>query len=48
MQGAMVDRFGVSMSYLLPLLCFVVIGLFGLNSRRHESKFHAGKAMVDL
>lgn len=47
-QGAMVDRWGVSYSYLLPLLCFVVIGLFGLTSRKHEEKFHSGAALVDL
>jgi FHS family L-fucose permease-like MFS transporter len=36
LQGAMVDRCGVSVSYLLPLLCFVVIGLFSITSRKHE------------
>ncbi len=36
MQGAMVDQWGVSYSYLLPLLCFIVIGCFGLTSRRQE------------
>ncbi len=48
MQGAMVDKWGTSYSYLLPLLCFVVIGLYGLTSRKHEEKFHSGPAMVDL
>ncbi len=35
-QGAMVDRWGVSLSYLLPMACFVVIGLYALVGRRHE------------
>ena len=48
MQGAMVDQWGVSYSYVLPLLCFVVIGVFGLTSRRREAAFHSGTAMVDL
>ena len=48
MQGKMVDEWGVSYSYLLPLLCFIVIGLYGLTSRKHEEKFHSGQALVDL
>ena len=38
MQGWMVDKWGVSNSYLLPLLCFVVIGLYGITSRKVEQK----------
>jgi FHS family L-fucose permease-like MFS transporter len=48
MQGAMVDEWGVSYSYLLPLLCFVVIGIYGFTSRSREQAFHAGKSLVDL
>lgn len=47
MQGAMVDKFGVSYSYLLPLLCFVVIGLYGFVGRTREKGFHE-TVMVDL
>lgn len=36
MQGAMVDAFGSSISYALPLACFVVIGLYALTGRKHE------------
>ena len=35
-QGWLVDRGGVSISYLLPLLCFVVIGCYAVQGRRHE------------
>ncbi|MCP4537000.1 MAG: L-fucose:H+ symporter permease [Chloroflexi bacterium] len=38
MQGAMVDRWGVSQSYWLPLLCFVVIGLYAMSSRKVEKE----------
>lgn len=36
MQGWMVDQWGVSYSYVLPLLCFVVIGTYAVVGRRHE------------
>jgi FHS family L-fucose permease-like MFS transporter len=39
MQGAMVDKWGVSHSYWLPLVCFVVIGLYALSSRKFEETF---------
>jgi FHS family L-fucose permease-like MFS transporter len=39
MQGAMVDRWDVSISYLLPLLCFIVIGMYGLVGRQREQFF---------
>jgi len=48
LQGAMVDAYGVSYSYLLPLTCFVVIGLFGLSSRPREKAFHADTMLVEL
>lgn len=35
-QGWMEDQWGVSISYLLPLVCFVVIGLYALTGRKHE------------
>jgi MFS transporter, FHS family, L-fucose permease len=44
MQGAIVDEWGVSLSYALPLLCFVVIGLYGLTSREHEERIHSEEA----
>lgn len=44
MQGKMVDLYGVSFSYLLPFLCFVVIGLYGLFARQREQAVHAGTA----
>ncbi len=48
LQGAMVDRWGVSYSYLLPLLCFIVIGTYGLASRKHEERLHSDSMMVEL
>jgi FHS family L-fucose permease-like MFS transporter len=33
-QGALLDAFGVSLSYLLPLGCFAVIFLFAMTARR--------------
>jgi FHS family L-fucose permease-like MFS transporter len=47
MQGAMVDSMGVSASYLLPLLCFVVIGVFAWTNRKHEELF-SEKTQLDL
>jgi FHS family L-fucose permease-like MFS transporter len=35
-QGWMVDQWGVSYSYLLPLVCFGIIGLYALKGRQHE------------
>lgn len=34
-QGALLDAFGVSFSYLLPLACFAVILAFALRARQH-------------
>jgi MFS transporter, FHS family, L-fucose permease len=48
MQGAMEDWWGVSLSYLLPLACFVVIGLYALSARNREEAFHEGSAGVEL
>jgi FHS family L-fucose permease-like MFS transporter len=33
-QGALLDAFGVSLSYLLPLGCFAVIFFFAMTARR--------------
>jgi FHS family L-fucose permease-like MFS transporter len=33
-QGALLDAFGVTLSYLLPLGCFAVIFFFAMTSRR--------------
>jgi len=41
MQGAMVDKWGINTSYWLPLICFVVIGLYGLTSRKGEKEVSA-------
>ncbi len=41
MQGAMVDKWGINASYWLPLICFVVIGLYGLTSRKGEKEVSA-------
>ena len=35
-QGWLVDQWNVSYSYLLPLACFVVIGIYALYGRRFE------------
>ena len=37
-QGALVDALGVSYSYLLPLICFIIIGVFAITSRKHENQ----------
>jgi FHS family L-fucose permease-like MFS transporter len=37
LQGWMIDRWDVSLSYLLPFACFVVIGLYALFARTCES-----------
>ncbi len=36
MQGLMVDNWGINASYWLPLICFVVIGLYAISSRNQE------------
>ena len=36
MQGLMVDNWGINASYWLPLVCFVVIGLYAINRRNQE------------
>lgn len=36
LQGALVDAFDSSISYALPLVCFIVIGLYGFTGRKHE------------
>lgn len=36
LQGLMIDSVGVSLSYLLPLLCFIIIGAYTFVSRRVE------------
>jgi FHS family L-fucose permease-like MFS transporter len=46
MQGKMVDLWGVSISYLLPLACFIVIGTYGLVSRNRERSVHLGKPPI--
>ena len=35
-QGALLDAFGVSLSFLLPLACFALILLFAVAGRRRE------------
>lgn len=41
-QGFLVDAWGASLSYLIPLVCFVVIAFFAAASRRVEDE-HQGK-----
>lgn len=38
LQGLMEDTWGVSLSYWLPLVCFVVIGLYAISSRQVEER----------
>jgi FHS family L-fucose permease-like MFS transporter len=35
-QGWLLDRHGVSLSYVLPLVCFVIIGIYAVYGRRFE------------
>jgi FHS family L-fucose permease-like MFS transporter len=42
LQGAMIDRFNVDLSYLLPLVCFVVIGGFAMASSKVERSHLTG------
>lgn len=36
LQGLLIDKMGVDFSYLLPLLCFVVIGLYAITAGKIE------------
>ena len=38
MQGAMVDKWGIYQSYWLPLLCFVIVGIYATTRLKHEKK----------
>jgi len=38
MQGAMVDKWGIYQSYWLPLLCFIVVGIYASTRLKHEKK----------
>ncbi|MCO6048005.1 L-fucose:H+ symporter permease [Aeoliella sp. ICT_H6.2] len=42
-QGWMVDHWGVNYSYLLPLLCFVVIGIYSMVGRQYERSEQASE-----
>jgi len=42
LQGAMIDEWNVNVSYLLPLLCFVVIGAYSLASGKIERSHLTG------
>ncbi len=44
MQGWLVDEWSISLSYLLPGLCFIVIGLYGLFARQREQAVHGASA----
>ena len=33
LQGALIDQIGVNLSYLLPLVCFIVVGAFAVYNR---------------
>jgi FHS family L-fucose permease-like MFS transporter len=39
LQGALVDGFGASISYLLPLACFVLIFAFAIHSNRLKNNY---------
>ena len=38
LQGALIDFAGVNISYILPLLCFIVIGSYALYNKKLKSK----------
>ena len=38
LQGALIDRFNVSTSYALPLICFVVIGAYAMFNGKWQAK----------
>ena len=38
LQGKLVDLYGINNSYWLPLLCFVVIGLYAMSGRKVEKE----------
>jgi FHS family L-fucose permease-like MFS transporter len=42
LQGALVDLIGVSLSYILPFICFVVIGSYAFY------RFSANKKLVTV
>jgi FHS family L-fucose permease-like MFS transporter len=33
LQGALIDQVGVNLSYLLPLFCFIVIGIYAFYNK---------------
>lgn len=43
MQGWLVDHVGTSLSYLLPLLCFLVIGAYAVFGRQYEHSEQASE-----
>lgn len=38
LQGALIDRIGVSRSYALPLICFAVIGAYAMYNGKREAQ----------
>jgi len=48
LQGALIDQWGVSYSYLLPLACFVVIAAYGVVGREREKAYDEETLMVEL
>ncbi len=38
LQGLLIDKFGVSLSYALPFVCFVVIGAYAMYNGKVEAK----------
>ncbi len=47
LQGALIDMVGVNLSYILPLICFVVIGSYALYNKRLKESL-TGKNSVIL
>ncbi len=39
LQGLMEDKWGIAYSYLLPMVCFIIIGLYALVGRKYEKRF---------
>jgi FHS family L-fucose permease-like MFS transporter len=38
LQGLLIDKWGVNLSYLLPFICFIIIGLYAFTSGKVENR----------
>lgn len=43
-QGWLIDQSNPALSYLLPMVCFVIIGAYALKGRQHEDPFNPDPA----